>query len=231
MCVSVTVCWISRDLLLGCLGAKGAHSETFFRPLLRIGRLLPESNLHLRAVGCCALPARPAPGSKGVSATWFPAVFAGDFVWGRGGAGAGAAGREWAMSCQSERAAGRQNRGRAARAQRELRCAPVRPGSIEAPAPSAALCEATTSAARSTPSLGVKTAVFSPPADDFGPVSATSVAACARCGWHVGASGRNERLWTDPNWRSSPAGRGAAQLPPRTGGTTTLSTHHPNLAG
>ena len=25
--------------------------------------------------------------------------------------------------------------------------------------------------------------------------------------------------------------RGAAQLPPRTGGTTTLSTHHPNLAG
>jgi len=117
--------------------------------------LLPESNLHLRAAGCCALPARPAPGSKGVSATWFPAVFAGDFVWGRGGAGAGAAGREWAMSCQSERAAGRQNRGRAARAQRELRCAPVRPGSIEAPAPSAALCEVTTSAARSTPSLGV----------------------------------------------------------------------------
>ena len=50
--------------------------------------LLPESNLHLRAAGCCALPARPAPGSKGVSATWFPAVFAGDFVWGRGGAGA-----------------------------------------------------------------------------------------------------------------------------------------------
>ena len=199
------------DLAHGSLGAKGADSETFFSPLQN--RLLPESNLHLRAAGCCALPARPAPGSKGVSATWFPAVFAGDFVWGRGGAGAG---REWAMSCQSERAAGRQNRGRAARARRELRCAPVRPGSIEAPAPSAALCEATTSAARSTPSLGVKTAVFSPPqepAEDFGLVSATSVAACARCGWHVGASGRNERLWTDPNWRSSPAGPGRSAAP------------------
>jgi hypothetical protein len=58
------------------------------------------------------------------------------------------------------RALGRQVRGCAARARRELRCAPVRPGSIEAPAPSAALCEATASAARSTPSLGVKTATF-----------------------------------------------------------------------
>ena len=72
---------------IGCLGAKRADSETFFRRC-RIGRL-PESNLHLHATGCCALPARPAPGSKGVSATWFPAVFAGDFVWGRGARGRG----------------------------------------------------------------------------------------------------------------------------------------------
>ena len=196
--------------------------------------LLPESNLHLRAAGCCALPARPAPGSKGVSATWFPAVFAGDFVWGRGGAGAGAAGREWAMSCQSERAAGRQNRGRAARAQRELRCAPVRPGSIEAPAPSAALCEATTSAARSTPSLGVKTAVFSPRKSQL-----TTLAWFPRPVWPhaLAAGGTSAHLAatrgcgpTQTGDRARPD-RGAAQLPPRTGGMTTLSTHHPNLAG
>ena len=48
---------------------------------------------------------------------------------------------------------------------------------------------------------------------DFGLVSAASVAACARCGWHVGASGRIERLWTDPGWRSSPAGPGRSAAP------------------
>ena len=37
--------------------------------------------------------------------------------------------------------------------------------------------------------------------------------ACARCGWHVGASGRIERLWTDPVWRSSPAGPGRSAAP------------------
>ena len=216
----------------GCLGAKGAHSWTFF--LVRIGLLLPESNLHLRAAGCRALPARPAPGSKGVSATWFPAVFAGDFVWGRGARGLIADMRVGDASCQQRESRGRQNRGRAARARRELRCAPVRPGSIEAPAPSAALCEATTSAARSTPSLGVKTAVFSPPqepADEFGPVSGTSVAHALAAGGtsaHLAATRGCGPTQTGDRARPD---RGAAQLPPRTGGTTTLSTHHPNLVG
>ena len=48
---------------------------------------------------------------------------------------------------------------------------------------------------------------------DFGPVSAASVATRARCGWHVSASGRIERLWTNPGWRSSPAGPGRSAAP------------------
>jgi len=63
---------------MGCLGAKRADSETFFRRC-RIGRL-PDSIQHRRAAGCCALTARPAAGWQGVGASWFPAVFAGDFV-------------------------------------------------------------------------------------------------------------------------------------------------------
>ena len=68
------------------------------------------------------------------------------------------------------------------------------------------------------------------PADDFGLVSATSVAACARCGWHVGASGRNERLWTDPNWRSSPAGPGRSAAP-TTHGWHDHTFHAPSQPG
>ena len=54
--------------------------------------------------------------------------------------------------------------------------------------------------------------------------------ACARCGWHVGASGRNERLWTDPNWRSSPAGPGRSAAP-ATHGRHDHTFHAPSQPG
>jgi hypothetical protein len=59
----------------------------------RIGVLLPESNLRRRLPAAAPFHSWPAPGSTGVIATWFPAVFGRrDFVqkkkW---------LGREWAM--------------------------------------------------------------------------------------------------------------------------------------
>ena len=72
-------------------------------------------------------------------------------------------------------------------------CAWVRAPCIEGPAPSAALCEATASSARSPPFLGVITAGHRRYVSAFGTVSAASLAGCARWGWPFSASGWREK--------------------------------------
>jgi hypothetical protein len=69
----------------------------------------------------------------------------------------------------------------------------VRAPSIEGPAPSTALCEATASAARSPPFLGVITAGHRRDVSASGALSAASLAGCARWGWPVSASGWREK--------------------------------------
>ena len=72
-------------------------------------------------------------------------------------------------------------------------CAWVRAPSIEGPPPSAALCEAPTSSARSAASLGVITAGQRRESGALSGSGGAVLAGFLRCGWQVGASGRCEK--------------------------------------
>ena len=89
----------------------------------------------------------------------------------------------------------------------------VRAGSIEGPVPSAALCEATTSAARSPSSLGVITASHRRFFKALDTLFERGVCGCARQGWQVSASGREASNDSSRARQQSPQCQRAA--PPR----------------
>ena len=97
----------------------------------------------------------------------------------------------------------------------------VRAPLIEGPAPSAALCEATPSWARSPASFGGITAGHRRSCAAFGASCAATLAGFPRCGWQVSASGwceKHPNVASDPGRalgtvpRADPARRAYAQL-------------------
>ena len=219
----------------GCLGAKGAHSETFFRPLLRIGRLLPESKSTctstLPAAAPCPLgqrPARRASAQHGFLLCSRAILCGGAAARGRGGQ------RQWAMLMREREqqgariavvppvrggscAAPRSGRARSKHRRRPQLCAKPPLQRLAARHPSASRLPSFRRRKSQLKTLAWFPRPVWPHALAAGGTSA-HLAATRGCGP------------TQTGDRARPD-RGAAQLPPRTGGTTTLSTHHPNLAG